>query len=176
MPKSKNPRPPAATCPTCKRRDVFTYVRHGEAQRRITYHDDPSGAACAGGGELVSSSPPTIFVFGSNRTGWHGAGAALHALRECGAVYGQAEGLQGRSYGIITKELRQTHPPVKLTEVNAGVKKFLTFARRNPHLTFEVTPIGCGLAGFTVAQVAPLFGGRVPKNVRLPKEFTDLLE
>lgn len=111
-----------------------------------------------------------IFVFGSNREGRHGKGAALHAKIHHGAINGQAEGLQGSSYAIITKELRRGQPPVTLDEVKAGVLTFLGFARLNHRFTFNVTPIGCGLAGFKVSQIAPLFRGS-PPNVVLPPEF-----
>lgn len=119
---------------------------------------------------MASESQP-VFVFGSNREGRHGAGAALHARRNCGAIYGQAEGRQGDSYAIITKELRRNYAPVSLTEVRAGVKRFIDYAPMPPAETFQVTPIGCGLAGFRIDQIAPLFVGRVPSNVVLPPEF-----
>ncbi len=109
-----------------------------------------------------------IFVFGSNREGRHGAGAALNAARFYGAVYGQAEGRQGNSYAIVTKELRPNVPPVGLEEVRAGVDRFIKFAQDHPDLEFQVTKIGCGLAGFTEAQIAPLFAG-APKNCYLPE-------
>lgn len=115
--------------------------------------------------------PTSIFVFGSNREGRHGKGAALRAKVDHGAVYGQAEGLQGRSYAIITKELRYSHPPVTLEEVALGVSRFLDFAHDNPDLEFHVSPIGCGLAGFLPHQIAPMFE-ECPKNVKLPKEFS----
>jgi len=115
-----------------------------------------------------------IFVFGGNREGRHGAGAALHALCRYGAVYGQAEGLQGQSYAIVTKELRRGAPRVSLEEVAAGVERFLAFARSHPELTFQLTPIGCGLAGFAEAEIAPLFAG-APPNVALPERFTAVL-
>lgn len=98
-----------------------------------------------------------IFVFGSNREARHGAGAALVAHRDYGALYGIPEGLQGNAYGIITKELRPDHPPVTLEEVAAGVKRFTHYAWMHPGWLFIVTPIGTGLAGFTIAQIAPLF-------------------
>ena len=113
-----------------------------------------------------------IFVFGSNRQGRHGKGAALFARQHHGAIYGQAEGLQGSSYAIITKELRPNFPPVTLPEVERGVRSFLQFAASNPHYTFDVSPIGCGLAGFKPSQIAPLFANH-PSNVHLPKEFLD---
>lgn len=115
-----------------------------------------------------------IFVFGSNRQGRHGAGAALVARRKYGAIYGQAQGLQGDSYAIITKELRGWMPPVSLAEVRTGVERFLQFADENPKWEFFVTPIGCGLAGFVPGQIAPLFAG-APENVKLPQVFLDVL-
>lgn len=105
-----------------------------------------------------------ILVFGSNREGRHGAGAALDAHLYFSARYGQAEGLQGQSYAIITKELRSGYPPVTLAEVESGILRFLQFARNRPDLDFCVTRIGCGLAGFTEGQIAPLFRD-VPANV-----------
>jgi len=115
-----------------------------------------------------------IFVFGSNREGRHGAGAALHALCRYGAVYGQAEGLQGQSYAIVTKELRRGAPGVTLEEIAAGVRRFVAFARARPDLHFQVTPIGCGLAGFEDEEIAPLFED-APSNVLLPMRFNDVL-
>lgn len=113
-----------------------------------------------------------IFVFGSNRQGRHGKGAALHARQRWGAIYGQAEGLQGDSYAIITKELRKDRPPVTLDEVQSGVSRFLEFAWANPGMIFNVSPIGCGLAGFSPSQIAPMFYGH-PKNVVMPPGFVD---
>jgi len=116
----------------------------------------------------------TVLVFGSNRQGRHGKGVALHAREHWGAVYGQAEGIQGHAYGIVTKELRRTHPPVTLAEVAAGVARFLAYAAAHPDDQFVVTRIGCGLAGFTDAQIAPLFDG-APPHVTLPREWCDIV-
>ncbi len=108
----------------------------------------------------------TIFVFGSNRQGRHGKGAALAARQFYGAIYGQAKGLQGNSYAIITKELRSSHTKVTLEEVRSGVTEFLLFAKDNPNMTFKVSPIGCGLAGFSPTEIAPLFKGQLPTVFR----------
>jgi hypothetical protein len=116
-----------------------------------------------------------IFVFGSNRQGRHGRGAAAEARRYHGALYGQPEGLQGASYGIITKELRHDMPPVEIDEVRSGVTRFLSFARLHPEHSFAVTPIGCGLAGFKPAEIAPMFTN-APMNVLLPWLFTAFLQ
>lgn len=116
-----------------------------------------------------------IFVFGSNREGRHGAGAALDALRRHGAVYGQPEGLQGRSYAIVTKELRRGWPKVELPEVKDGILHFLAFARQHPEMRFEMTRIGCGLAGFVDEEIAPMFVN-APSNVILPRVWGDILK
>jgi hypothetical protein len=115
--------------------------------------------------------PDEIFVFGSNLAGRHGKGAALHARQEHGAIYGQGVGLQGSSWAIPTKDHRlQTLP---LHEIAGYVAAFLTQAEvLYPHLTFRVTPIGCGLAGYKPSDIAPLFTN-VPANVILPDEFKE---
>lgn len=117
----------------------------------------------------------TIFVFGSNRQGRHGKGSALTARQKYGAIYGQAEGLQGSSYAIVTKELRTDYAPVSLTEVANGVVRFLAFAAFKPNYKFIVVAIGCSLAGFKPEQIAPLFRNS-PPNVELPAEFVQVLK
>lgn len=109
-----------------------------------------------------------IFVFGSNTEGRHGKGAAKTALQRHGAIYGQAEGLQGNSYAIITKELRPGKNKVSIDTINLQVKIFIMFALDHPELEFEVTRIGCGLAGFKDHEIGPMFED-APKNVHLPK-------
>lgn len=115
-----------------------------------------------------------VFVFGSNREGRHGAGAALFALRRRGAIYGKPEGLQGNAYAIVTKELRAGYPPVLLPEVKDGIVRFLAFAREHPEMSFEMTRIGCGLAGFKDEEIAPMFS-EAPRNVFLPREWAPIL-
>lgn len=118
-----------------------------------------------------------IFVFGSNRQGRHGKGAALTARNKFGAIYGQSQGLQGQSYAIITKELRKGYKPVSLQEVKEGVDTFIQFAKDNEHLTFYVVELGCNLAYFTVEQIAPLFKPTMRlKNVYLPERFLENLQ
>lgn len=107
--------------------------------------------------------PETCFVFGSNTAGRHGAGAARHAMEHHGAIYGRGIGFQGDSYAIPTKDDRiQTLP---LEDVRMWVQKFLNSARTLPETTFHVTQIGCGLAGFTPEQIAPLFAD-APRNCK----------
>jgi hypothetical protein len=114
-----------------------------------------------------------VFVFGSNLAGRHGKGAALFARQSRGAIYGQAEGLQGDSYAIPTKDERLRTLP--LDRIKEGVDRFVDFARIRPELVFEVTAIGCGLAGLAPDQVAPLFA-RAPMNCILPAEFQPIVD
>jgi len=118
-----------------------------------------------------------IFVFGSNKQGRHGKGAALTARNKFGAIYGQSQGLQGQSYAIITKELRKDYQPVSLQEVKEGVDTFIQFAKDNENLTFYVVELGCNLAYFTVEEIAPLFKSATKlKNVYLPEKFVNNLQ
>ena len=91
-----------------------------------------------------------VFVFGSNEAGDHSGGAARLALEKFGAVNGQGKGLQGRSYAIPTDG-------VTLRDIDRYVREFIQFADRHPEMTFLVTRIGCGSAGYTDEQIAPLF-------------------
>lgn len=105
-----------------------------------------------------------IFVFGSNIHGSHGGGAACYAMQRFGAVWGQGEGLQGRSYAIPTMEGLQS-----MTE---AVGRFIHFATSHPELHFLVTRIGCGIAGYRDRDVAPLFRQCIElQNVSLPAGF-----
>jgi hypothetical protein len=107
-------------------------------------------------------------VFGSNLAGRHGKGAALYAKQHKGARYGQGVGLQGNSYAIPTKD--QNIKTLPLETIKIYIDEFIKFAINNPDLTFEVTKIGCGLAGYMPKDIAPMFKG-VPGNVLLPQEF-----
>ena len=118
-----------------------------------------------------------VFVFGSNRQGRHGKGAALVARTKFGAIYGQSKGLQGQSYAIVTKELRKDYDPVTLDEIREGIDNFIIFAKENTHLTFYVVELGCNLAYFTVEEIAPLFKQAIRlKNVYLSQRFIDNLQ
>ena len=106
-----------------------------------------------------------IFVFGSNLHGMHGGGAARIAVEKFGAIMGQGVGLQGQSYAIPTM---QGGPNTILPYV----EEFIAFAKQHPELTFLVTKIGCGIAGFTPREIAPLFAGAVDvENIHLPMDF-----
>lgn len=96
-----------------------------------------------------------IFVFGSNTKGIHGAGAARFARQYRGAQMGAGLGPTGQAYAIPTKDGNfQTLP---LDEIAEYVKGFIAFARNTPQNDFQVSCIGCGLAGYRNSQIAPLF-------------------
>lgn len=117
-------------------------------------------------------SDETIFVFGSNLSGRHGKGTALHARTHYGAVDGKGVGLQGTSYAIPTKDhgLRA----IPLEQIAHYVRQFIKFATEHPEMTFQVTRVGCGLAGYSDKHMAPLFA-KAPKNCHLPDEWKPLL-
>lgn len=120
--------------------------------------------------KITKLSENEIFVFGSNQSGRHGKGAAKTALG-WGAKWGQAEGLQGKTYGIPTKDssVSRSLTPV---EIKPYVDRFISFAKENPQMNFLVTEIGCGLASHKPKDIAPLFRGAEDlKNVWLPARF-----
>jgi len=114
-----------------------------------------------------------IFVFGANEAGRHGAGAAEYARQYHGAIYGQGYGLQGNSFGIPTKDRQFKTLPVE--SIKIYVDKFKEFATEHPELSFKLTPVGCGLAGYIPNDIAPLFK-ECPPNVILPIDFIESLE
>lgn len=111
-------------------------------------------------------NPNHIFVFGSNLAGRHGKGAALYAKQNHGAIYGIDIGLQGHSYAIPTKDSNLKTLP--LSSIRVYVDQFIQYAINNPELSFEVTRIGCGLAGYNDSDIAPMFKD-APNNCYLPK-------
>ncbi len=116
-----------------------------------------------------------IFVFGSNKQGFHIGGAAHFALLNFGAIYGGEEGIQGQSYAIPTVDLSK-NTEIPLSEIENHVDDFIDYAMRRLGLVFLVTEIGCGIAGFTPEQIAPMFKKAVGKNnIRLPQRFIDIL-
>jgi uncharacterized protein (DUF1810 family) len=109
-----------------------------------------------------------IFVFGSNEQGLHYGGAAKAALENFGAIMGQGNGLQGKSYAIPSMS--------GLGIMGEYVKEFCEFAKAHPEKHFLVTPIGCGIAGFSESEIAPLFEiCRDVDNISLPASFWDII-
>jgi hypothetical protein len=118
---------------------------------KIQYHTD---------GDAPPIGSMWIFVFGSNLSGIHGAGAAAHALHNFGAVWGQGYGFSGRSFAIPTKDysVRRSLP---FKEVEKSIFDFFTFVAGNrgnvDRTHYWITRVGCGLAGFEDRHIAPLF-------------------
>ena len=114
---------------------------------------------------ITSLKSNEIFVFGSNLAGAHAGGAAYLAYQRFGAVMGQGVGLQGQSYAIPTMQ-------GGANTILPYVEEFIAFAQQHPEMTFLVTKIGCGIAGFTPAEIAPLFAGAIEvENIHLPMDF-----
>jgi len=112
---------------------------------------------------ITELRPNEIFVFGSNLRGMHGGGAAWVAYRKFGAIMGQGVGLQGQSYGIPTMQ-------GGVETIKPYVDEFIDFARQHTELTFLVTRIGCGIAGFQDSEIAPLFrDAHDVENIVLPE-------
>lgn len=110
-----------------------------------------------------------IFVFGSNLAGAHAGGAAKLAHHKFGAIWGQGKGLQGNSYAIPTMQ-------GGVETIEPYINEFIEFAKSHPELTFYVTKIGCGIAGFKEDEIAPLFKKAIGiSNIRLPEDFVDIL-
>lgn len=120
-----------------------------------------------------------IFVFGSNTQGRHGKGAALTAKQKWGAIQGEAVGLQGNAYAIVTKDISKPknlqHRSISLEIIAKQVRDLIIFANENFSWKFIVSAIGCGLAGFKPEEIAPMFEG-CPKNMELPDEFIEVLQ
>ena len=110
-----------------------------------------------------------IFVFGSNLAGAHGGGAARLAYRKFGAVWGEGVGMHGRTYAIPTMQ-------GGVQTIKPYMDEFIRFAKEHPSLTFLVTRIGCGIAGFQDRDIAPLFKAAINvENIILPKGFVDYI-
>lgn len=118
---------------------------------------------------ITELKPDEIFVFGSNLAGMHGGGAARTARLHFGAILGQGEGPQGQSYAIPTMQ-------GGVETIRPYVDKFISYAKSHPEQTFLVTQIGCGIAGFTPNEIAPLFSQALDvNNIKLPESFWRLL-
>jgi len=102
-----------------------------------------------------------VFVFGSNEGGRHGKGAALTAYKKHGARYGKGYGHYGSSFAIPTMDLYLKR--LSLEQIDMYVQGFIAYAQGQPTLQFQVTRIGCGLAGHTDENIAPMFA-TAPKN------------
>ena len=118
---------------------------------------------------VVSLKPNEVFVFGSNLGGFHGGGAARAAYNKFGAVWGQGVGMQGQSYAIPTMQ-------GGVETVAPYVDEFIEYAKQHPELLFRVTRIGCGIAGFTNEEMAPLFKAACEMdNISFPNGWREII-
>ena len=114
--------------------------------------------------------PNEVFVFCSNLKCYHGGGAARVAMNRFGAEWGNGVGLQGQSYAIPTMQ-------GGVETIQPYVDEFIAFAKQHMQLTFFVTRIGCGIAGFRDEDIAPLFVEAIDiENIILPKSFVDIIK
>ena len=118
---------------------------------------------------ITSLKPDEIFVFGSNLAGFHGGGAARMAYNSFGAEWGVGVGRTGQCYAIPTMQ-------GGVETIRPYVDDFIRYAGQHPELLFRVTRIGCGIAGFTDEQIAPLFkAAAAMENVSLPNGWREVI-
>jgi hypothetical protein len=127
---------------------------------------------------IETLQPNQVFVFGSNLSGIHGAGAAKTAHQKFGALWGLGVGyfklMDGyETYAIPTKD-EDVAKSLTIEEIKPYVRAFIAFACMQTQLEFLITRIGCGLAGYTDAEMAPLFTA-VPPNCKIPEEWREYL-
>lgn len=124
-----------------------------------------------------------VFVFGSNEAGIHGAGAAQAAYKHHGARWHMGYGHYGNSFAIPTKGVihsavggaKQIGRTLPLDKIRVYVDAFLAYAEAHPELTFNVTRIGCGLAGLRDEDIAPMFA-KAPVNCLFDTEWQPYLK
>lgn len=130
-------------------------------------------------GDIVQLKENQIFVFGSNTQGRHGKGAALFAKQNCGAIYGQARGLQGQSYAIVTKDLTQLfHPSVPVISILIEIDRLYTFAKLTPEKEFLIAYKGnvTTLNGYSPLEMSKMFFvfSDIPSNIIFEESFYNL--
>lgn len=130
-------------------------------------------------GDIEKLAPDQIFVFGSNTQGRHGRGAALVAKQKFGAIYGQAEGRQGQSYAIITKDLtKDLHPSRTPEQIVQQIKKLYDYANSHPQNEFWVayTRGAKNLNAYTDEEMAAMFATMdIPGNIVFEEGFAELI-
>ena len=125
--------------------------------------------------EITELKDNEIFVFGSNLAGRHGKGAALVAKRFFGAKYGTGWGFTGKCFAIPTKGYRIEILPLET------IKRYIdTLFKKSqelePKLTYLVTKVGCGYAGYKDSEIAPLFKGCDYRNTVFHIDWMEYLE
>ena len=130
----------------------------------------------------ITPEPNTIFVFGSNPEGIHGAGAAKVALEKFGAIYGIGEGMQGNAYALPTKDIRvrenNGYRSISKEQIIENIKRLYQCAKEHPELNFKVAYRNVGkhsLNGYTGIEMIKMFdeAGEIPSNVWFSQEWFD---
>lgn len=111
---------------------------------------------------ITELKPNEIFVFGSNKNGYHAGGAAKIALDSFGAIWGIANGFQGQSYAIPTLSKKMEKMP--LISIQNQLEILVWIAERMPTVTFYLTDIGCGIAGFKIDELESILP-KLPLNI-----------
>ena len=122
---------------------------------------------------IKSLAEDTVFVFGSNLAGTHAGGAAKTALLHFGAVKGAGRGWSGQSYAIPTMNEHLQQMP--LSQIQHYIEDFKIYTKNHPKIKYFVTSVGCGVAGYKVEEIAPMFKG-ISKNVIFPASFRPFVE
>lgn len=115
--------------------------------------------------KITELSKCEVFVFGSNLKGHHRGGAARMAYERFGAEWGVGVGPTGRCYAIPTNF-------ESVDRIKPYVDDFIEYVKNHPDNRFLMTRIGCGIAGFTDDEIAPLFKDlKDTPNFCYPKEW-----
>lgn len=122
---------------------------------------------------IKSLTEDTVFVFGSNLAGTHAGGAAKTALLHFGAIKGVGRGWSGQSYAIPTMNEHLQQMP--LSQIQHYIEDFKIYTKNHPKLKYFITSLGCGVAGYKVEEIAPMFKG-ISKNVIFPASFRPFVE
>jgi len=135
----------------------------------------------------ITPEPDTIFVFGSNPEGRHGAGSARVAREQFGAIYGQGEGLQGSAYALPTTELRYemqdkySRHSMSAERIIDNIKRMYEVAKANPDKKFKVAyrnkPEEVTLCGYAGRELMEMFrkacDGDYPDNIYFSEEWAN---
>lgn len=135
---------------------------------------------------LITELPENgIFVYGANTQGRHGLGSAKTAREKFGAVYGKT-GLQGKSFGIVTKNLtKNVHPSVSKVRIVSQIAEMYLLALNNLSnydLYVAYSGTGKNLNGYTPQEMAEMFTeagamiGYIPSNIVFEEGFAKLIK
>lgn len=128
------------------------------------YHDE----------SIIKSLPEnTVFVFGSDMAGQHADGAAKTAVEHFGALNGVGRGWSGQSYAIPTMNEHLQQMP--LSQIQHYINHFKIYTKNHSKIQYFVTSLGCGIAGYKIEEIAPMFKG-ISRNVILPQSFRPFVE